>query len=365
MVSGPDQNRPGVEVSAAMSRAKGSTVSNGIFDKTYYDDTLADRIKDGSIGEAPVIPGTGLFMPVATAAWKDKGMFRLDVPKYTAHLCTGCMECAVVCPDAAIPNTVHDIHDLLLTAIGKLDITEQHKSQMSNQVFPLTKAVRDTYRNLIGKDESTFSDIVKRSLASLDTSSISSWASLQRDFDKMIDVLEGFPVARTRPFFDAMEKNEPGSGGLYSVNIDPWKCTGCLECVDVCGPGALAADKQSSLLQSRMSQNFEFLSKLPNTPARFTESAIQPGGESKRLILDHDNYYAMTGGHGACRGCGEVTAIRMLTATNRAIHEKKRKTHIHELDALIANLKAKLDNIPTDENDPDRGQRMQKTIDGP
>ena len=178
----------------------------------------------------------------------------------------------------------------------------------------------------------------------------------------MIDVLEGFPVARTRPFFEAMEKNEPGSGGLYSVNIDPWKCTGCLECVDVCGPGALSAEKQSSLLQGQMSKNFEFLSKLPNTPARFTENAIQPGGESKRLILDHDNYYAMTGGHGACRGCGEVTAIRMLTATNRAIHEKKRKTHIHELEALITNLKAKLDNIPTDANDPDRIQRMQKTI---
>ncbi len=29
-------------------------------------------------------------------------------------LCTGCMECALVCPDAAIPNTVHEIHDLLL-----------------------------------------------------------------------------------------------------------------------------------------------------------------------------------------------------------------------------------------------------------
>ena len=362
VVSGPDVNKPGVEVSAAMSRAKGSTVSNGIFDKTYYDDTLADRIRDGSIGEAPVIPGTGLFMPVATAAWKDKGMFRLDVPKYTAHLCTGCMECAMVCPDAAIPNTVHEIHDLLLTAIAKLDITEQHKSQMSSQVFPLTKAVRDTYRNLIGKDESTFSDIVKRSLASLNTASISSWASLQRDFDKMIEVLECFPVARTRPFFDAMEKNEAGSGGLYSVNIDPWKCTGCLECVDVCGPGALSAEKQSSLLQGQMSKNFEFLSKLPNTPARFTENAIQPGGESKRLILDHDNYYAMTGGHGACRGCGEVTAIRLLTATNRAIHEKKRITHIDELEALIANLNAKLDNIPTDENDPDRVQRMQKTI---
>ena len=60
---------------------------------------------------------------------------------------------------------------------------------------------------------------------------------------------------------------------------------------------------QGSHVQAEMQRNFEFLSRLPNTAARFTENAIRPGGDSKRLILDHDNYYAMTGGHGACRGC--------------------------------------------------------------
>ncbi len=357
VVSGPAIS-PGVEVSASMSRAKTNTVNNGLFNASYYNDILGDRIKDGSIGEAPVMPGGGMFIPVATAAYKDKGMFRLDVPKYNADLCTGCLECAVVCPDAAIPNTVHDIHDLLLTAIGKLDITEQHRSEMSNQVFPLTKAIRDTYRNLIGRDP-LFSEIVSQAVSGLAIDN----ASLKKDYEKMVDVLECFPVAKTRPFFDAMEKNEAGSGGLYSANIDPWKCTGCLECVDVCGPGALSAEKQSSQLQATMSRNFEFLNSVPNTPTRFTENAIQPGGDTKRLLLNHDNYYAMTGGHGACRGCGEVTAIRLLTATNKAIHEKKRKTHIDELESLINQLKSKINKLPVDAHDPNRSQRIQKTID--
>ncbi|MBE9567554.1 MAG: hypothetical protein IMF14_02585 [Proteobacteria bacterium] len=346
-----------------MSRASVNTVTNGLFNKSYYDDILGDRIKDGSIGEAPVMPGGGMFIPVATAAWKDKGMFRLDAPKYSADLCTGCLECAVVCPDAAIPNTVHEIHDLLLTAIGKLDITEQHQAEMTKLVFPLTKAVRDFYRNLIGKDNPSFSEIVSQSLSRLETSSLPAWASLKHDFEKMIEVLECFPVAKTRPFFDAMERNEAGSGGLYSASIDPWKCTGCLECVDVCGPGALSAEKQSSQLQAEMSRNFEFLNSTSNTPARFTDNAIEPGGDSKRLLLDHDNYYAMTGGHGACRGCGEVTAIRLLTATNKAIHEKKRKAHIIELEALIDKLNEKVKKIPRDKHDPFRVKRIKKTID--
>ena len=38
-------------------------------------------------------------------------------------------------------------------------------------------------------------------------------------------------------------------------------------------------------------------------------------------MLDHDNFYATTGGHGGCRGCGEVTAIRLVMSTSHAIGE--------------------------------------------
>jgi len=349
---------PGIEVSAKMAHATGTTVASGLFDQDYYNEILADRIKDGSIAEAPVLPGSGLFMPVACAAYKDKGLFRLQVPKYTSHLCTGCMECAMVCPDAAIPNTVHEIHDLLLTAINKLDITDQHRAQMTSQVFPLTNTIREVYRNLPAKDPKTLSEIVAESIVDLDIDN----ANLKRDYQKLSETLECFPVVKTRPFFDAMEKKAAGTGGLYSANIDPWKCTGCLECVDVCGPGALSGQRQSTAVQFEMQKNFEFLSRLPNTAARFTENAIQPGGDSKRLILDHDNYYAMTGGHGACRGCGEVTSIRLLTATNRAIHEHRRKAHITELEDLIARTRAKLETVQADDKDPNRRERMQRTI---
>ena len=78
---------------------------------------------------------------------------------------------------------------------------------------------------------------------------------------------------------------------------------------------------------------FEFLSKTPNTPARFLEGSLTPEGDTKRLMLDRANYYATTGGHGACRGCGEVTAIRLITSTNHAIQTKRRKEHAREVEA--------------------------------
>ena len=139
-----------------------------------------------------------------------------------------------------------------------------------------------------------------------------------------------------------MEKAHPGSGGLYSATIDPWKCTGCLECVDVCGPHALVARDQDEALLDTLQTRFDFLSRLPNTPARYTEGAVDDEGDTKRLMLDRNNYYATTGGHGACRGCGEVTAIRLVTSTNHAIHDSRRKGHIREVEGLIEKLGAKL-----------------------
>ena len=348
---------PGVEVSVSMLKSRGSASASGMFDAEYYARTVTDRFKDGSIVEAPVIPGVGMFMPSGSAAYRDKGLFRLTVPRYTAHLCTGCMECALTCPDGAIPNTVHEIHDLLLTAIKQMDVTEQQKQLLTAEVFPLTKGIRDAYRKLPAKDETSFKDITAEEVARMGIDN----PTLRRSFEKLVEALAVYPVVKTRPFFDAMEKEKPGSGGLYSVNVDPWKCSGCGECVDVCGPGALTVQQQNRGVQVSLQNSFQFLSRMPNTAPRFTENALLPGGDAKRVILDHDNYYAMTGGHGACRGCGEVTSLRLLNATNRALHEQKRRRHIVELEELLDSLKAKTESFEPDELDPNRRQRMQRT----
>jgi len=354
----PTPGGPDIAVSASMVKAARGTATAALFDRDFYREVMANHFRDGTIGEAPVVPGAGLFMPVVSAAWKDKGLFRLEVPKYTAHLCTGCMDCAFVCPDAAIPNSVHDIHDLLLTAIRGLNITDYQKDALVEYVFDLSKAIRDTYRKLSGKDPKPFHEIAAEAVSGLALENV----TLERGFKGMIEALSVFPVAKTKPFFGAMEQAVPGTGGLYSVNIDPWKCSGCLECIDVCGSSALSAQRQDAAVLESLKQEFEFLSRTHNTPPRFWEKATEHGGDAKRLLLDRDNYYALSGGHGACRGCGEVTALRMLMATNRAIHEKRRRAHVRELEDLIERLTAKLDTVTYDDHDPQRLERISWTL---
>ena len=209
-----------------------------------------------------------------------------------------------------------------------------------------------------GKQPAALDEIVRQAAEALDVENPVTRGHLAR----LANALATYPVAKTRPFFDAMEKAHPGSGGLFSATVDPWKCTGCLECVEVCGPHALVAREQDQALLETLQARFEFLSRLPNTPSRFIEGAIEPEGDTKRLMLDRNNYYATTGGHGACRGCGEVTAIRLVTGTNHAIHDRRRKDHMRVVESLIDKLNAKLPSIEDNERDPHRKERVRDVI---
>jgi len=345
-----------VGLSAAFCRTNSTEAPSGFLDAEYFDDIYASAFRDGTIAESPVLPGTGMFLPAGSAAGKDKGLFRLKAPEFLPDLCTGCMECALACPDAAIPNTVHDIRDLLSAGIRQLDIAESQRESVRAHIPALVDAAREVYRR--EKSPKPFYEIVGGAIDDLEVESAVTRSNLR----KLANALVVFPVAKTRPFFDAAEKDKPGSGGLFSAVIDPWKCTGCLECVEVCGPHALVEREQDAELLDMMQARFEFLSRTPNTPARFYDAAIGPDGDAKRLMLDRHNYYATTGGHGACRGCGEVTAIRLVTSTNHAIHDKRRREQIRQLESLIDKLNAKAATVADTAEDSHRKQRVTETI---
>ena len=78
------------------------------------------------------------------------------------------------------------------------------------------------------------------------------------------------------------------------------------------------------------------------------------------MLIDHTNYYATTGGHGACRGCGEVTAIRLVTSMSRALGDERRVAHVAELEELIEKLQAKQDSL--DATDTERHARIGRVL---
>jgi len=324
-----------VALSASMCPAALAEGPTGLFDPTYYEDIVAGPFRAGTISEAPVLPGTGLFMPPLSGAFKDKGLFRRTVPVFDADKCTACMECAIACPDSAIPNSVHEISDILNLAIAESDTKD-----LATQVDAWAEATRAA---LLADSKLAVADAAKQAAAAAGLD-----AALA---DAAIKSIAAFPVCTPRPIFGSVEKTAPGTGGLYSVVIDPWKCTGCVQCVEVCGPGALTEASQTPEILEHWQANFELLTKLPNTPERFSSIA---DGDLKRLLLDRPNYYAITGGHGACRGCGEVTATHMVAALSRSMGKARTKAHIAELETVIGQLYAKQSSV----DDAERRSRI-------
>jgi len=339
-------------MSPAMSPSVGTARTSGLFDPAYYEEIVAKPFREGVIDEAPVIPGTGMFMPAGTAAAKDKGIFRRNVPIFDPTSCTACMECTIACPDNAIPNAGHEISDLLKSAINVSGLVEAKRATW----YDLVPAWSDEVRRLFVA-KSSAGDLA--AVATQAASALSEEPLPTAELDQIVAAIASFPVARTRPIFDAEEKRASGSGALYSVTIDPWKCTGCMQCVEVCGPNSLTSHEQDDELLEMLEGRFERLTTLPDTPARITATATAPGGDIKRILLARDDYYSITGGHGACRGCGEVTAIHLFNSLSHRIGEDQRQAHMRELDGFSEKLAALVETLP--ERSP-RRVRVEKTM---
>ncbi|MDR0989832.1 MAG: 2-oxoacid:acceptor oxidoreductase family protein, partial [Propionibacteriaceae bacterium] len=347
-----------VGLSASMVSSSSRPATSGLFDPEYYDDVMARAFREGTVDENPVLPGAGLFMPPASGAFKNKGVFRREAPLYDPALCTACNECTIACPDSAIPNRAIEIRDVLIAAIkAARDVPAPQQEVLVTLAADWAQAIR---RLMVKDKRAKDFPAVARLAASEVEADETGQRALTRHLDALISSLAAYPVSRTRPIFDLMEKRQPGSGALFSVTVDPWKCTGCLQCVNVCGPGALTAQEQTDESLADLEVRFERLTQLPNTPHRFYADATGPDGDIKRLLLNKDNYYALTGGHGACRGCGEVTATHLLTALGRAIGDDQRRSHVTELTELIDQLTAKLDSLS--DSDSDRRQRIEQVL---
>lgn len=188
------------------------------------------------------------LIPAGTGAYRDFSYIAPEIPEFYQDNCVGCMTCVTECPDTAI--------------LGK--VTEGSVLELALAQTP--EEERD-------------------------------WLSRQ--------------WAVTNKFYSVPEKKEPGSGGKFGIFIDPTKCKGCAECVQVCadlGYNALKMIQKEEKTVPQYREAFDFFRKLPPTPERFI---------NERVLVDMmlaDRSLLYVGGAGSCAGCGEATALRMWLA---------------------------------------------------
>jgi pyruvate-ferredoxin/flavodoxin oxidoreductase len=77
------------------------------------------------------------MLAAATGATASKYVARRRTPVWDAEKCTQCLECIVVCPDTALPNTAQDIGDVLRTAAREYVHDDAERKSLLEKLKPL------------------------------------------------------------------------------------------------------------------------------------------------------------------------------------------------------------------------------------
>jgi pyruvate/2-oxoacid:ferredoxin oxidoreductase beta subunit/Pyruvate/2-oxoacid:ferredoxin oxidoreductase delta subunit len=233
-----------------------ASMLGSVLDVADFHERIVGAYNDGT-GDAGLAADLSLarsLIPAGTGAARDFSYIAPDLPAFDASRCVGCMNCVTQCPDTAILAKV--VPERQLEAIAA---------------------------NLPHDDATALMARMART------------AKYHEHY--------ALPIADGR---------EPGMFGIF---VDPSKCKGCGECVDVCGDhqALMMVPKDDGTLDEAR-RDWGFYAQLPETPAVYVR---------ERLLIDMmlaGKSLLYCGGAGSCMGCGEATAIRMMLAATGFSH---------------------------------------------
>ncbi|MBT6645177.1 MAG: 4Fe-4S binding protein [Euryarchaeota archaeon] len=181
----------------------------------------------------------------ASAKMRDFSYISTEIPEFIPDNCVGCMECVTMCPDTAILGKVVSEETLQ----GGLSELESSKIEHMDSQWPKVRKY---------------------------------WANREK------------------------KGEDPGRFGIF---IDPSKCKGCAECVDVCGSkDALKMVPKEKLGEDEHRQLWDFYLSMGDTDPKFVNDKLA----LDMMLLEKSLLYV--GGAGSCAGCGEATALRMMAS---------------------------------------------------
>ena len=280
------------------------------------------------------------LMPASSGVYRDMTQIRFSYPKYIPENCTACGNCYSVCPDSAIPGLVNSIPDIFAAAIARVErgMPTQHLRRETRNVEKRLRALIEATGE--GADLRLLMDqAVLETLAAF-AGEPEKKAMVEQEFGLLMQALGDYQFAVTKPYWSNREKKQKGSGGLFSITVNPNTCKGCMECIEVCDDGALVDEPQTEASIAQMRERWATWLELPNTDPDFIriDDLDEKVGALETLLLDKSNYQAMVSGDGACMGCGEKTVIHLFTATVSALMQSRVKRHVAEIEDLIARL---------------------------
>ncbi len=292
-----------------------------------------DNIADPFIGLS--------FIPAATAVFRDMSGVRFDHPVWLPENCTACGSCYTICPDSAIPGLVNPVADVLETTLKAVMATGRDVKHLPRAIRTLETKFRPLLQ--AAGETANVRALLEEAIAVTEAGmpkDSPERAELAQEFNWFREAIGDFKFSLTKPYWSVREKAQKGSGGLLSITINPAACKGCMECVTVCNDDALRSSPQTPASLDNLRRNWGFWQALPTTPREFIriDDLNEKIGALETLLLDKRNYFGMTGGDGACLGCGEKTVVHLFTGTVEALMQPRVAAQVAKLDGLITQL---------------------------
>ncbi len=282
------------------------------------------------------------LIPASTGVFRDMTQIRFEVPQFVAENCTACGECYTVCPDSACPGLVNTPAEVFDAAVAMAEKTTGPSRFLRRAV----RAMEKKLRALVGEagEEADVNALIHEAIGQYIAESRPAGEADAEAFDAEMEALReaigDFRFSITKPYWSTREKKQKGSGGLFSITINPYACKGCMECVEVCGDGALIPARQDHGMVERLRKEWDFWLNLPSTGKQFerVSDLDEKIGALHTILLDKPVYESMNCGDGACLGCGEKTAIHLFTSTVTALMQPRVREHVKRLRDLIERL---------------------------
>ncbi len=299
----------------------------------YISGKGSDNLADPFMGMA--------LVPAVTGVYRDMTQIRFEHPVWIAENCTACGNCYTECPDSAIPGLVSTVGDVLSTAIGNIEMSGRPTRFLRKG----SRVIEKKLRGVLDKDGLNVRALLRQAIEdAMHEDPNQGNAAMEEEYHLLEKEIGEFQFATTKPYWNLKEKKAKGSGGLFSITINPYTCKGCALCVDVCDDDALKMVTQNEDSIAQLRQDWKFWLDLPTTPKEYSriDSLDEKIGALETLLLDKKNYASMACGDGACLGCGEKTAIHLFTSTVTALMQPRVAAFVEKLDGLISGLEKHL-----------------------
>jgi pyruvate-ferredoxin/flavodoxin oxidoreductase len=295
----------------------------------YISGKGSDNLADPFMGMA--------LIPAVTGVYRDMTQIRFEHPVWVAENCTACGNCYTACPDSAIPGLVSTVGDILNSAVQKIELGGRPTRFLRKGI----RGVEKRLKGALDKDGLDVRALLKQAIdQAMHEDPNQGNDSMEEEYHLLERTIGEFQFATTKPYWTQKEKKAKGSGGLFSITVNPYTCKGCALCVEVCEDDALKMVTQTEASIDQMKQDWGFWLDLPSTPKEFSriDDLDEKIGALETLLLDKKNYGAFACGDGACLGCGEKTSIHLFTATVTALMQPRVQSFLEKLDDLIQGL---------------------------